>query len=162
MRLIQAKVSEEQFKAFSHYLVDGDLTVAEAIVGWIEEHCGVDVGASKTPKVKSKPVETDKVVVEVPKPYGAMPHALNRPVMEKVVVSEPVGGASGVLPGVNVMKERFDGPALGQKPVIVYPDETNSARHKCAICHLSFPESEMTYHAKTLKWACNDCVEKQG
>jgi len=42
------------------------------------------------------------------------------------------------------------------------PGESLSARHKCAICHLSFPESEMTYHAKTLRWACNECVEKQG
>jgi len=41
------------------------------------------------------------------------------------------------------------------------PGESLSTRHKCAICHLSFPESEMTYHAKTLRWACNDCLEKQ-
>jgi len=50
---------------------------------------------------------------------------------------------------------------VSAKPPVVYLDEVVSARHKCAICHLSFPESEMTYHAKTLKWACNDCLEKQ-
>lgn len=50
---------------------------------------------------------------------------------------------------------------VSSKPPVVYPDEVVSAHHKCAICHLSFPESEMVYHAKTLRWACNECAEKQ-
>lgn len=75
MRLIQAKVSDGLFRAFSHHLVDEDLTVSEVISGWIEMHCGsglvevpgkatieeqvdlMDRPSKVSPKTKCKPLE---------------------------------------------------------------------------------------------------------
>lgn len=82
-----------------------------------------------------------------------------KPIVEQKVMSAYV--SAPVVGGGKVGKDALSEAKEAFKSLVVYPDESVSARHKCAICHLSFPETEMTYHAKTLRWACNDCLEKQ-
>ena len=63
MKLIQAKVSDEVFKSFSHYLVDHDVTVSECITGWVEKMCNGDSGAGA--KATKAQVAHERKVSEV-------------------------------------------------------------------------------------------------
>lgn len=71
MRLIQAKVSEELFRWFSHYLVDHDLTVSEAISEWIENTCEKGSGERKRASERKEVVEVGRVVKVEPATVSA-------------------------------------------------------------------------------------------
>ena len=108
---------------------------------------GGSIPRSKT--VKAVSITASESKNPAPSPTPAVPVS----VPPKAIVEQKVMSA--------YVSDPVDKQTEGWVKVIRGDTDEVSARHKCAICHLSFPESEMTYHAKTLLWACNDCLEKQ-